>query len=353
MKRGRAYYNEFDPFAAAWLRELIRGGHIADGDVDERDIREVQADDVREYRQVHFFAGIGGWSLALRLAGWPDDRPVWTGSCPCQSFSSAGTRKGHGDARDLWPEFLRLIRECRPATVFGEQVEAAIRFGWLDGVFVDLEQSDYACGSAVLPAACVGAPHIRQRLWWVADARRAIDERLCRSGEASGETRPDEGEAQQRQRGRAAAGTSGSLGFLGDTNGSGFTFGTDAGANRTRRTSEAREAQGRSGEAGDSSGRANGLAFPASLMGERGQHEQEREAQGRATDRRAGARSFWCDSERIQCRDGKARRIEPGTFPLAHGVPARVGRLRGYGNAIVPEVAAEFIKAFCEGRAVA
>src|SRR3972149_3445728 len=118
----RAYYNENDAYAAQWLRNLIAAGHIAPGDVDERSIIDVQADDLRGYTQAHFFAGIGGWSIALRLAGWDDDRRVWTGSCPCQPLSSAGQRKGHADERHLWPSFQRVIAECRPATVFGEKV---------------------------------------------------------------------------------------------------------------------------------------------------------------------------------------------------------------------------------------
>jgi DNA (cytosine-5)-methyltransferase 1 len=89
MTKPRAYYNEHDSFAAAWLRELIIEGAIAQGDVDERDIRDVTATDLRGYTQCHFFAGIATWSYALRCAGWPDSRPVWTGSCPCQSFSAA------------------------------------------------------------------------------------------------------------------------------------------------------------------------------------------------------------------------------------------------------------------------
>src|ERR1017187_768559 len=159
-----AYYNEIDPYAAAWLRNLINAGHIAAGDVDERSIVDVQADDLTGYTQCHFFAGIGGWSYALRLAGWLDDGPVWTGSCPCQPFSAAGQGKAADDSRHLWPAWFSLIAKCRPAIVFGEQVEAAIGWGWLDLVCADMEEQGYACASAVLPACGVGAPHIRNRL---------------------------------------------------------------------------------------------------------------------------------------------------------------------------------------------
>jgi DNA (cytosine-5)-methyltransferase 1 len=163
------YYNEIDPYAAQWLRNLIDAGHIAPGIVDERSITDVKPTDLAGYTQCHFFAGIGVWSHALRQSGWPDSRPVWTGSCPCQPFSTAGNQKGTDDERHLWPVWFNLIRECRPPVVFGEQVEAAIRHGWLDLVQADLEREDYACGAVGIPAAGVGAPHIRQRLYFVAD----------------------------------------------------------------------------------------------------------------------------------------------------------------------------------------
>jgi DNA (cytosine-5)-methyltransferase 1 len=165
------YYNEFDPYAAQWLRNLIDAGHIARGEVDTRSIKDVRASDLTGFVQCHFFAGLGGWSHALRLARWPEDRPVWTGSCPCQPFSAAGTQKGTADDRHLWPVWFNLIRECRPDVIFGEQVEAAINHGWLDLVQSDLEREGYACGAVGIPAAGVGAPHIRQRLWFVADAQ--------------------------------------------------------------------------------------------------------------------------------------------------------------------------------------
>lgn len=166
-----AYYNEIDPYAAQWLRNLITEKLIAPGDVDERSIAEVNANDLAGYTQCHFFAGIGGWSRALRVAGWPDDRPIWTGSCPCQPFSEAGKRAGFADKRHLWPEFKRLIAERRPDVVFGEQVAGGSGFQWLDSVFADLETIDYASGALDLCAAGIGSPHARQRLYWVSHSQ--------------------------------------------------------------------------------------------------------------------------------------------------------------------------------------
>jgi len=165
-----AYYNEHDPIAAEWLRELIKAGLIAPGMVDERSIEDVTPHELSGYTQCHFFAGIGIWSLALRLAGWPDDRPVWTGSCPCQPFSAAGKGEGTGDERHLWPAFFHLIRFSKPRVVFGEQVASRGGLGWLDIVQSDLEAEGYACGAVDLCAAGFGAPHIRQRLFFVAHA---------------------------------------------------------------------------------------------------------------------------------------------------------------------------------------
>jgi DNA (cytosine-5)-methyltransferase 1 len=169
-----AYYNEFDPYAAQWLRNLISAGLIASGDVDDRSIADVQPSDLEGYTQCHFFAGIGGWSLALRLAGWADDRPVWTGSCPCQPYSvgsvAHGGAQGQSDERHLWPVFYPLIRERSPPVVFGEQVVSAIGWGWYDELCRDLEASSYACAAAVIPACAVEARHERKRLIWLADA---------------------------------------------------------------------------------------------------------------------------------------------------------------------------------------
>jgi DNA (cytosine-5)-methyltransferase 1 len=258
----KAYYNEFEPFAAAWLRELIKAGLIADGEVDERDIREVQPDDLKGFTQHHFFAGIGVWSYALRAAGWPDDAGVWTGSCPCQSFSAAGKRLGFDDSRHLWPAWFSLIQECKPVVVFGEQVASKNGLAWLDVVSADLEGTGYAVGAADLCAAGFGAPHIRQRLWFVADAK-------CKRTENQ---------------------------ELGETEGAAISVQTE--------------------------------------MGER---------------RRLWSNA-WERCNYVACSDGLQRGFEPGTFPLAHGTPNRVGRLRGYGNALCAPVAEAFIRAYIEAQ---
>lgn len=169
-----AYYNEHEKYAAQWLRNLIAAGLIAPGVVDERSIEDVKPAELSGFAQCHFFAGIGGWSLALRLARVPDESPVWTGSCPCQPYSIAsvahGGAQGQGDHRHLWPTFRNLIRERKPPVVFGEQVGKAVQWGWWDEVALDLESDGYAAAAALLRADAVMADHQRERLYWVAHA---------------------------------------------------------------------------------------------------------------------------------------------------------------------------------------
>jgi DNA (cytosine-5)-methyltransferase 1 len=337
------YYNENDPKAAAWLRELIHEGHISNGVVDERSIVEVLPTDLHGYNQCHFFAGIGGWSYALRLAGIPDDEPIWTGSCPCQPFSAAGKQLGTADARHLWPEFSRLIGQCQPSVVFGEQVASKAGREWLSGVFADLENMAYAVAGADLCAAGLGAPHIRQRLYWVADSTGARHHGPERQPESK---TWNEARMQLSRSGGEAGGLAHTDGWQcgnGELQCSGEhgQQQEDGGTDRLEySTSNGREQRGsesnrRSVASGCGVGGMGNPSLPASArLG-----PQRQQLHGS---------SAWSPATALRCTDGKTRRIEPGSFPLAHGVSGRVGLLRGYGNAIVPQVAAEFISAFYE-----
>jgi len=324
-----AYYNEHDPFAAAWLRELIKAGHIADGEVDERSIEDVLPTELAGFTQCHFFAGIGGWSLALRLAGWPDDRPVWTGSCPCQPFSTAGKGGGTSDERHLWPAWFHLISQCNPDVVFGEQVEEAIRHGWLDLVQADMEGIGYAFGAVGLPAASVGAPHIRQRLWFVADSdgeqeHAATTGRLHAESGERGNTGIVENACGEEQRGRMESQSR--------------NYAKENG----QRTNDRLVGSGllAVGELGNSDS-----TRPQGYWRFEQQHDAARREREERLYRTAG---FWDNAEWLPCWDGKSRPVEPTIFPLAHGVSSRVGLLRGAGNAIVPQVAKAFIESYLE-----
>ncbi|WP_447868024.1 DNA cytosine methyltransferase [Rahnella bonaserana] len=299
-----AYYNEFDPYAAQWLRNLIKAGHIAPGYVDERSIIDVKPEDLTEFTQCHFFAGIGVWSLALRNAGWSDDRPVWTGSCPCQPFSVAGKQRGKLDERHLAPVWLNLIQQQNPPVIFGEQVAGAISKHWLDDLFTELENESYACGAAVLPACSVGAPHKRERLFFGANKLADNNGRGCWQG---GESGAMDAVPQYWENNVLPPEERNSYGSL---------------ANAASRDDNQHD----------------------------GMHDEQQSAAtttGLCADSGAGTdNGFWSGADWLLCRDGKWRPVESGTFPLAHGVAQRVGRLRAYGNAIVPQAATVFIKAF-------
>lgn len=274
------------------------------GDVDARSIADVSPGDLDGYTRCHFFAGIGLWDLALTMAGWPEDEPVWTGSCPCQPFSRAGLGKGSADARHLFPAWAVLLAARRPPAVFGEQVGGKAGGAWISSVRDSLEGMGYRVGAADLCAAGIGAPHVRQRIYWV--------------GQSAGEG----------LEGAAGAGGHGARGAPGGppTPGSG-----DGVADAERGASE-----------------RHGLEVARAPRGVQSPPQQRQRVRGdpehdRHDDPWAGD---W-----IGCSDGRTRPIPPigsGLLPLAHGTPGRVGHLRAYGNAIVPQLAAEFVSAFME-----
>ncbi|HFZ0729323.1 DNA cytosine methyltransferase [Klebsiella pneumoniae] len=336
------------------MRNLIAAGHIAPGEVDERSIEDVTPDDLRGFTQCHFFAGIGVWSHSLRLAGWPDDRPVWTGSCPCQPFSAAGKGDGFADERHLWPHFFHLIGERRPQHVFGEQVASGNANTWFDLVQADLEGVGYAFGLVPFTSAGIGAPHIRERAYWVAES----------AGEQHQKLLPGLEKGNGEEGGWSPAQSTG----LCSASGMGYTNVT-----RLEGLSGDDGAAGREGTTGPTAapGVPDGLANTtgqlhhqcndgANECGRQGDTEQNR--MGGEPVRALEVNGFWRDADWLFCRDGKWRPVEPGTFPLVDGAAARmgrvepgvarvassnrVGRLKGYGNAINAQAAAAFIRAY-------
>ena len=289
-----AWYNENDAYAAGWLRNLISERLIADGEVDTRSIADVRAADLDGFDQCHFFAGIGGWSLALRRAGWDDARPVWTGSCPCQPFSLLGKQAGYADPRHLWPTWARLIGERRPATIFGEQLATAPR--WLRLVRGDLEALGYAVGSLPIEAACADAEHLRDRYWFFAQQASVLV-----NGIEPGLERYTGHVDQARAESQAA---------------------------RSVATSGLQLERG--GAVADRAGIGSGTGL----------------REGLALIDGAGAASGRRKFDLAICRiDGRVRRVEPGLRLVADGIPARVDKLRALGNAIDHRPAAAFIRA--------
>ena len=276
-------YNDSDWYVCEWLRRLIDYGAVPPGAVLERDISDIAPRELSGFRRVHLYAGIGGWAEALRLAEFSG--PAWTASCPCQPFSLAGRRRGYDDRRHLWPVTCDLIAEHVPAALFGEQVAGAAGWGWFSRVRSELEALGYAVCSAQLPACSVGAPHYRERLYFAAFAVGHPDlVAVVESAPAGADAGPA---AQPRQWGGARA----------------------------------------HGESGESAGQS-------------------------------GVRP-WDGAEYALCMESgegggaSLRRIRPGSFPLADGAGHGMAHLRSddkrrltaYGNAIVPQAAAVFVRA--------
>lgn len=328
--RARAYYNEVDPFAAGVLKRRIADGSLPPGEVDERDVRTVQAADLAGYSQVHLFAGVGGFGLAARLAGWPDDRPLWTGGYPCQPFSVAGLRLGTSDGRYLWPECARLLGAvaARPAWCLFENVDGHRDLG-LDRTLFDLEALGYAGRPYWIPACAVEAPHERMRVWIVATDLLA---------DAACERRREDDLDVGGAKGGGPHGRQPARGGPDRTM-------ADAGYgqfSQPRRRSPGRDGPRPAGPALNHLGDPEraGLALRQRQPGDA---EPER-----AAALRAGLEP-WRDAVWLDCADGWLRRTQPGLGLLAHGIPDRVARLRALGNAIVPQAAARILEAVLRG----
>jgi len=359
-----AYHNDTDRYCCEWLFNLMLAKLIPAGDVDDRPIQEVTPNEVRGYTQCHFFSGIAGWAYALRLAGWPDDRPIWTGSCPCQPFSVAGKRKGFADDRDLWPAWFHLIRQCRPPVVMGEQVASAA--DWLTRVRSDLEGVGYAVGAMPVQAACGGAAQYRDRYWFVADCLDRRSQVGCpeddgRDIERTGGRPPDttigpaspqlrsDGPLARRDLQRQADAGLQRGGQLGGTGGAeedpaGAVAGGDLDRPQGTEPAGPASVRRRPTDEGSASG---GLVCPPLDGWGQGWTEAEFRSRGFA----AAVASLPDGHQFIECPDGKWRRLPPPSVCwLGNGIRSRVSKLRALGNAIYPPLAAQVIRAYMECR---
>ena len=345
-------YNEIDEAACAILHEQIARGVIAPGVVDSRSIMDLTPNDLTGFTQVHLFAGGGLWSVAARMAGWPDGRPLWTASCPCQPFSAAGKGLGTDDPRHLWPDVYRLARARRPPVLVGEQVAQKAGYDWFDGVRADLEEEGYACRAVDIPALAVDAPHQRNRLYWIAVA----------NGNSEGlEIGSIADDRPGTLRDQGSASVSDDLCNGGRSMANASSRGRQQGQSWTapvgyRGQPPATDGRNRIGDLADRIGFAE-RGYTRDARGETGASCGEAwPAHGDSVERSNGTRStghnysgsYWSDHEWIICHDGKARRTKPGLRLLVDGLPGRVDLWRVGGNAIVPQVAAEVLAALLE-----
>lgn len=376
------YFNDFDEGACAWLAELMKQGHIPPGEIDRRSILDVSASDLRGFRQCHFFAGIGGWAYALRLAGVPVDVSLWTGSPPCQPFSVAGRQKGRDDERHLAPHFVDLVRVARPGMLLGEQVASAEVFGkapkrarenavpppdwaWIDDLLNRLEAARYTAGANDFPSAGVGAPHIRQRTYFGAVAHEWL-EHASRNGRIEWGAEPSQRGTSVRcgtrgladlhgngcsetGRGQPEAGCDGPFGDsaargLGDCLGSGLEGlgGHGNGSHEPGRI--VADATGSASEAGAVGGLADNNSFGWGRWegSEKGCKHFRSNAgwfegnngivgnceTGDGSQRPGPTNGFWGTADWLFCRDERWRPVESGAFEVAHGLPEDLGHLR-------------------------
>lgn len=368
------YYNDLDPFACASIRRNIERGRLGAGLVDPRSIVEVQPADLAGFAICHFFAGIGGFELARLMAGWPDDRELWTGGFPCQDISCAGKGEGiTGERSGLWFEFVRLIRACRPARLLIENVPA-LRTRGADEVLDGLEGAGYAARPIVVGAHAVGAPHRRQRVWIICELADGDGNRfngtLRDSGAMAGAMRQTEGAESEPARvahptsigssladadDRGQQQPQGSLGGQRRRTGDGSASGlADSECDGRGQHQPARESQ-----RGTVVGRSSQTDFPGwpARPGEP-QHEWEEprlvyaKCAGRARPHEARGEAI--ERESVAGPSGREpgqRQPQPAMGAATPGLPRRLARwrrdsLKAVGNAIVPQVAAEIMAAW-------
>lgn len=314
------------------------------------------------------FSGIGGFELAAQWMGWenlfhcewnpfgqqilkhhfPESKSytdvtkfcatayagridILTGGFPCQPYSLAGKRKGKDDERHLWPEMLRIVRECAPRYVVGENVRGLV--GWNGGmvfeeVCADLEAEGYTVQPFLLPAAGVGAPHRRDRVWFVAHRENNGSPQATDARRKRRKSQPFNWDEV-----RPPLNTDGRGWDAPDSDDKGGTGGL-------------RQVQGTHGEVSqrdDDAKPCNAGAADAANSDGAGERQDYRQREPRQFNQESAARD-WQDFPTVApiCGgdDGLPKELDGISFPKW-----RRESIKAYGNAIVPQVALQIFKA--------
>ena len=293
------------------------------------------------YKHLDLFSGIGGFSLGLEATGefetvafcdyepfcqkvlrkhWEevpiygdikeltyeklradgiDQIDIITGGYPCQPFSVAGNKKGEQDPRHLWPEYFRLVKECRPTWVIGENVGGHIKLG-LDTVLKDLESEGYSTRTFSISAASIGANHKRERVWIVANSNKGRCSSFLDKGSSN----------QKNKRGENNSEQSSSIKDV---------------ANSNDRLSNGKNEEVRTGRNTFNNGSSDLGNSDNKRQQEQWNPESIPKTIKRETERPSTERSSWWE-------------VEPNVGRVVNGIPKRVDRLKSLGNSLIPQI---------------
>lgn len=340
------------------------------------------------------FSGIGGFDLAAEWMGWqnlfnceweefprkvlkhhfPNAKQygdikefdaatyagridILTGGFPCQPYSSAGKRKGKEDERHLWPEMLRVIRECSPRWVVGENVRGLVNWNGglvFEEVCADLEAYGYSVQPFVLPACAVNAPHRRDRVWFVAHRNTDGEKRRSAKREVQkGQNTDTAGNSEQLR--RFVAPDTDSRRLEGTTqsgrdclNVERESISRNAPDTYHARTNKPVRTDGKRQEKNEKrqrftqfkSGKNCSNAPDTDGAGRRQDNRQGKSGQFDQTRSVGGWENFPTESPLCGGDDGLPKELDGITFPKW-----RRESIKAYGNAIVPQVAYEIFQA--------
>jgi len=247
------------------------------------------------------------------------DCDILTAGYPCQPFSVAGKQKGTEDDRHIWPFIFRIVAQKRPTWCVFENVHGHIAMG-LDQVLADLESEGYSTRTFVVPACGVNAPHKRDRLWIVAHSELAYSVSIRRGRRNSTRRETGERDVQSEEQGRSSMGR--------ETEGRGQPRGENVADTTILGSQE--HGHGKPDEF---------VHVSENVADTSGEGSQGRLSGRSNSERQSFVGQSGCSSSTYGQSGEDWWAVEPNVRRVAHGIPKRVDRIKGLGNAIVPQIA--------------